>query len=104
VGSKVSFPNFAPCFTKQNVSLFGDHVHYIALTCHQRLNNLSGLHEIRYWNSARKFIDCKLHVNSKGDCQARYLRIDVTASIYRYCCTVHFGNNLLHTNECTVTL
>jgi len=21
---------------------------------------------------------------------------------FLYCCTVHFGNNLLHTNECTV--
>jgi len=23
---------------------------------------------------------------------------------YLYCCTVHFGNNLLHSNECTVIL
>jgi len=23
---------------------------------------------------------------------------------YVYCCTVHFGNNLLDTNECTVIL
>jgi hypothetical protein len=23
---------------------------------------------------------------------------------YLYCCTAHFGNDLLHTNECTVIL
>lgn len=80
----VSFPSFAPYFTKQNVYVFGDHVHYIALTWHQRLNNLPGFHEIRYWNSVRKFIDCKLDVNRKGDCQARYLRIDVTACNFRH--------------------
>jgi hypothetical protein len=64
--------------------VFGDHVHYIALTWRQRMSNLPTFHEIRYWNSVRKFIDCKLHVNPKGDFQARYLRIDVTASNFRH--------------------
>jgi hypothetical protein len=63
VERKVSFPSFAPCFTKQNGSVFGDTVHYIALTWRQRLHNLPGFHEIRYWNSVRKVIDCKLRVN-----------------------------------------